>query len=129
MFAEIRRLEQSEEGTLGVLLIEGRIFCYTLERPWMMNERNISCIPTGMYVCKRYHSQNHPNTFEVTDVHNRSYILFHVANTINDLQGCIGLGEEVGYLMGQRAILNSTHAFNSFIDITSGFDEFTLKIT
>ena len=128
MLVTILRIEQGKDGTVGILSIDGETQCYTLELPWMDNKRNISSIPAGNYVCKRYSSNAHPDTFEITDVYNRSYILFHVANTIDDLQGCVGLGTEIGYLIGKRAVLNSTKAFNSFIDATSGRDKFNLLV-
>ena len=39
----------TEESTIGELFINGERICDTLERPYFNNQRNISCIPEGVY--------------------------------------------------------------------------------
>lgn len=90
---EILRRESSKVyGTLGILSINKKIFCCTIEESDCENESNISSIPTGQYICRRYSSARYPNTFEVIDVTGRSGILFHAGNTEKDTQGCILVG-------------------------------------
>lgn len=115
---ELIRLETNiHEGTRGVLRIDKELFCITLELPWKMNRRNISCIPTGQYELFPYESPRFGNTFSLTNVPNRSNILFHYGNTIQDTSGCILLGERLGTINGNRAILNSRKTFIEFMKL------------
>ena len=66
----------------------------TLERPWKNNTKNISCIPTGKYVCKWEYSLKYKcNVFRVYDVSGRVGILGHPGNYYYDVEGCILCGE------------------------------------
>lgn len=77
-------------GTNGTLTYRGKHICHTIELPDRDNERNKSCIPEGRYKLIRYHSKRFPNTIGVSQVPNRSGILFHAANDArSELQGCI----------------------------------------
>jgi hypothetical protein len=80
------------KGTFGVLLIEGRLFCYTLERPFLYNIKNLSCIPIGIYDCS-YHVGSSKSGYLLKGVQDRSGIMIHVGNTIADTAGCILLGK------------------------------------
>ena len=115
MIATIRRIEQTEQGTIGVLLLDRKIQCLTLEKHWRNNEPNISCIPPGNYTCQRITSQKFGQTYEVQNVPGRSSILFHAGNTYADTQGCILVGNQVGHLNGYRAVLESRHAFENLM--------------
>lgn len=70
----------------------------------------------------------YPDTFEVTGVQGRSYILFHSGNVEGHTEGCILLGEKIGKLREDRAILNSGKTFNNFIKELVLQDEFKLTI-
>jgi len=122
--AELIRLEQGEEGTFGVLRIDGQVYCVTLEPPDKDNQANISCIPEGKYTCRRVQSPRYGNTFEVCDVPGRSHILLHPGNIVGDTKGCVLLGRHFGLLRGDRAVLNSGNTFAEFMKRTEGGDEF-----
>ena len=80
------------DGTFGVILAEDETpICCTIERPWLNNAPGISCIPVGEYICKKRPSSNHfpYEKYEVTGVPNKTDILFHKGNTIEDSKGCI----------------------------------------
>jgi len=109
------RVSYSKQGTFGVLLDEDIPFCVTLERPWLNNKRNISCIPSGSYLCKRITSSKFGETFKISDVPGRSHILFHKGNISEDTHGCIILGEEFGFLKNEVAVLSSGRAFQEFM--------------
>ena len=126
MNVEIIRVEQGPSGTFGVLKINGECVCLTLERPWEDNRPNVSCIPSGTYICKRVNSPHHGITYEVMDVPCRSAILFHTGNTIDDSQGCILIGSN--FWPGQRGIYRSKHAFQVFMSRVYNETEFTLTI-
>jgi len=122
------RVSQIPDGTFGVLLDEVIPFCVTLEREWLDNERGKSCIPRGIYMCKRILSPKFGNTFEVCDVPNRSEILFHKGNLEEDSHGCILLGEQFEPLGGANAVLSSGKAMKEFLMRTTGVDEFILTV-
>lgn len=82
-------------GTFGILIHEGEPFAVTLEPEWQNNIRNVSCIPSGTYLCKSINSHRFGQTFEVQDVPGRSHILFHKGNNKNDSLGCILVGEQI----------------------------------
>lgn len=67
-----------------------------------------------------------PDTFEVTNVVGRSGILFHVANSIKDLRGCIGIGQTI---LDSDYIAGSQDAFADFVKAFTGIQEFKLNIT
>ena len=64
----------------------------TLERPWVFNERRVSCIPTGTYLVKHHVSPKFGQCFKVQDVKGRSDILIHSGNVVADTLGCILVG-------------------------------------
>lgn len=76
-------------ATFGVLSTDDFPLCVTLELPWLNNQHNISCIPTGIYRCVRHNSQQHPNTWQLLNVPNRDDILLHVGNFLKNTKGCI----------------------------------------
>ena len=87
--AVLERFAYLPEATLGKLTIDDNVF-WIAERPWRGNKKEISCIPSGTYTCKRYVSKRFGETFEVTEVPNRTYILFHVGNfPEKDSHGCL----------------------------------------
>ena len=124
----IIRSPSMEDGTFGMMLDGATPFCLTLEKSWAENEVEKSCIPDEEYICRRINSPKFGNTFEICDVPNRTHILFHKANLVIDLLGCIGLGEEFGILDGKTAILASGRAFQEFIERTKDINNFKLFI-
>lgn len=126
--AELIRLEESEQGTIGILKIDKEVFCYTLEPADMLNKANVSCIPVQQYICQRVQSPKFGETFEITNVPGRSHVLFHSGNTVGDTLGCVILGSTVGKLKGQRAVLNSGKTFEQFMAIMINESVFHLTI-
>lgn len=128
---QIKRIASREDGTFGVLLWMGFPVCVTLELPWKNNAAQVSCIPSGRYLCKRVDSPKFGDTFEITNVPGRSHILFHGANTINDLLGCVGLAEFYHRFNGRAGIANPSKgaAMIEFHQVTSDVNEFELVIT
>ena len=123
------RVAQIPDGTFGVLIDNDIPFAVTLERPWVNNERNKSCILPGTYVCKRVDSPRFGDTFEVCDVPGRSHILFHKGNIDDDTHGCILVGEQFEALGDKIAILSSAKAFKEFKMRTQDIDEFSLILS
>ncbi len=125
---ELIRLEKGEEGTFGVLRLDGQVFCVTLEPPDRGNARDTSCIPVGSYECRRVVSPRFGMTFEVTGVPDRAHILLHPGNVVGDTHGCVLLGREFGRLDGGRGVLHSGGTFARFMDRCGGLDRFDFSI-
>ena len=78
------------EGTQGVLEWNGTIVCYTIELPWLQNQRQISCIPEGEYVLVKRFSSKFQWHLHLRSVPGRDLILIHPANDAKkELLGCI----------------------------------------
>ena len=105
----------SKKSTIGELFINGERICDTLENPWVDNQRNISCIPEGVYPVRlrlpRESATRDYLHLLVQEVPNRDWILFHRGNTAKDTSGCIlvGLGTE------QDVVHNSVLAMDLLI--------------
>ena len=69
-------------ATLGKLTIADQVF-YVAERPWRDNKKNVSCVPVGEYICVKYKSKKFGETYELSGVPGRTYILFTLETTRN----------------------------------------------
>ena len=125
---EIIRLKSNKISTIGTLLVDGVPKLFTLENPWLDNERMVSCIPFGWYTARRHQSPRFGETFIVESVPGRSHILFHAGNVAKHTLGCILLGREMGVLSGEDAVLRSRAAFKQFMRELKGINTFRLKI-
>lgn len=96
-------------GTNGILSFNGKEICKTIELPWKANQRNISCIPKGIYKVRKRFSAKFKWHLEVMNVKNRDLILFHPANDVlKELNGCIA---PVSELTGKGKGIRSRIAF------------------
>lgn len=115
-------------GTHGVLQGLSREF-FTVENPWQDNEVGKSCIPEGKYICRpRRYNKGGYDAYEITNVPGRTHILFHIANTHEDVLGCIGVGNDLGFVKGAWAVTASGAAFADFMKELDN-REFELEIT
>jgi len=124
----IKRIAETLNATFGVLIHDGVPFAVSLELPWLENRRDISCIPVGTYICKRYQSNTHGDTFRIMDVPDRGCILFHIGNRVRETKGCTLVGEKYGKLYGEDAILASGDGFREMMSYLEDVDEFTLTV-
>lgn len=117
----INRVFQNNQKTLGVgLILTGNWILKdfkTIELPWKNNERNISCIPAGVYeamAIERY--SNSEYAIWLQDVPKRSEILIHTANHVNQLLGCIAPGVRFKDINddGKIDIVNSDYVMKIF---------------
>ena len=77
-------------GTQGILEWNGTIVCYTIELPWLGNQRRISCIPDGEYFLQLRFSPKFKWHYLLMNVPGRDSILIHPANDAKlELLGCI----------------------------------------
>lgn len=88
----LKRIFENGHGTFGILLNDNGPLCLTLERPWIDNKQDVSCVPLGKYECVKHNSTKFPNVFELKNVPGRREILIHAGNSIDDTHGCILVG-------------------------------------
>jgi hypothetical protein len=120
---KIFRWGNTPHGVFGHLQVfSGRteIFgCFTVERPWVNNLPNVSCIPAGAYRTKLQDHVKEDGTsykaLELLNVIDRDNIEIHIANTMDDLKGCIGVGSELGWVKNRWAVTNSTETYKKFM--------------
>ncbi len=118
----ILRTSTDDHGTFGVIWTPDGEALRTLELPHRDNKINISCIPAGEYIVEWLYSEKFGHSYKVKNVPGRSHILFHAANFAGDvekgynshLKGCITLGQFSGMLGGQKAVINSKKALETF---------------
>lgn len=123
MQIELTRFESGPQGTFGRI---GQWF--TLERQWLDNRSMVSCIPEGSYrVYRAFSPHLRRVTYRLAGTAPRQGILIHPANLSRQLQGCIALGEKLGFIDGVKAILLSSPAVHQFEAVMP--PEFTLQIT
>ena len=138
MRALLQRLETSNHGTFGRLSIDGvsQKF-FTGELPWRENLSNVSCIPAGRYRCVwTLSARFRRHLYLVAPVLGRAGIRIHAANLCGDsslglrsqLNGCVALGERLGSIDGQRAVLLSQPAMRKFESLLAG-RPFELEVT
>ena len=84
----IQRGEPQKDRTVGVLTLPDGQEHPTLERPWLDNQPNISCIPAGHYKFTR-DTHGRFQWFRVLDVPNRTDIEFHTGTKPEHSEGCI----------------------------------------
>jgi hypothetical protein len=130
MDLKLTRFDSSDEGTFGVLWIPGFPgVLFTGELPDRQNRSNISRIPAGRYKGIWCHSPRFKrNMYVLEPVPNRAGIRIHVANWVGDkakgyksqVNGCITLGEKIGKLAGQKAVLLSAPAIRRFEKFMQG---------
>lgn len=124
---EVVRLEESKQGTFGLMRLNKRVACLTLEPPDKENKRSLSSIPAQQYICRRHQSPRFGETFRVEDVPDRDNVLFHPGNEVAHTKGCILLGSAL--LDGKaRGVSGSRKAFEGFMQAMEGVERFHLTI-
>ena len=114
------------EGTQGVLEWNGTIVCYTIELPWLENQRRISCIPEGFYILQQRYSPKFKWHLHLMNVPGRDLILIHPANDANkELLGCIA---PVTKLTGKGKGSGSRKAFKKLKVLTTTVFERNEKV-
>ena len=133
--AKLIRTKSSDQGTFG-MFTAGSLRCFSGELPWRLNQQQVSCIPAGTYEAVwAYSPRLHKYTYRLKAVPNREGILIHSANLFGDrslgwkaqLLGCISLGEQLGTIDKQQAILLSRPAVRRLEDGMDG-EPFKLEV-
>jgi hypothetical protein len=124
----LTRFGSTPFGTFGNLEVGGKVF-YTVERPWLDNEKGKSCVPLGHYslvwqptttpVPASYEGGTwYLNGGTVTAGHtgaHRTRIAIHIGNVSEDVQGCIALGRALGYVRDRWAVTASRSALEGLL--------------
>ena len=112
----LERFCYSDVGVFGEMHV-GDFSCYTVERPWLDNKANVSCIPQGDYTIDpdAYYHRGGYDCVEVLGVQGRTLIKVHRGNTMLNVKGCIAVGEELGFINGMWAVTNSAATFALFM--------------
>lgn len=116
--AVLIRDQVTSEFIRGTLTTSNSVY-QILERPWVGNQRNISCIPPGKYIASylpRSASGKYKRVFHLQPVEGRSGILIHNGNLVSHTRGCLIIGKRRGVLAGQAAVLNSKSALAELVD-------------
>lgn len=122
-------------GVFGEITTEaGDAVCVTLEHAYALPGSGYSAkLANGVYKCVLgTHKLSNLNPFQAFEVQNVPWfqgspvsgILFHIGNYNKDSEGCILLGSKVG----TGCILDSRDAFDKFMALQEGCDEFTLTV-
>lgn len=125
----LKRNFDNGKETLGELFFEN-FACKTLERPYLGNQTNISAVPTGLYnVQWRFFFRKLRYAYQLQNVPSRSGIFIHAGNYVNDVQGCILLGDSYNDINsdGLTDVLNSRITIKKFEDLMNKRD-FQLNI-
>ena len=109
-------------GTFGVLsVVDSGFSCYSGELNWHDNKTGISCIPVGIYKCVIGDSPKFGKVYGVLKVPGRTEILLHYGNFCaddgvgkRDIEGCVLLGNAIGEIAKQKALLSSKDALMRF---------------
>ena len=89
MTIELQRLYR-DSWTEGTISINGILLCRSVELGWANNERNVSCVPEGVYPVAIIQHPKFGECLQINGVKGRSGILVHVANDAQkELRGCI----------------------------------------
>jgi len=133
------RLTEEKRQTLGTLHVfdetDLKFSCKALELPWLNNQKKISCIPAGDYMCKIRKSPKKGNKevflvceLDGSHVNGRTYIQIEWGNYHHDILGCILTGSAHRDIDGDgyRDVTSSRKTFSEFKAMVP--DEFPLKI-
>ena len=133
--ARLERLETGDQGTFGRILAD-ELTLFTGELPWRDNRFQRSCIPAGLYNARLvYVPKFGKHCYWLQPTAPRTSILMHAATFMGDiekgfrthLQGCIALGERLGWIENQKCVLLSAPAMRR-LEALMERKPFTLEI-
>ncbi len=125
MEVKVIRFSTSNESTLGLMLINNKFECFTLEDGYRINKvPGETRIPAGRYKIRlrkegAFHNRYskrfpdiHKGMLHITKVPNYEYILIHCGNDAEDTVGCLLVGDELNNnLVSNGYLKNSTQAY------------------
>ena len=125
--------------TVGKLTLPNGWSCYTMERPWVGNERSISCIPEGTYtmaqrvspVVQRITRKRYQSGWEIEHVAGRTYIMIHPGNYVTNSDGCLLVGRSLTVHpdRGELMVTHSQDVFDELMKHLSAQDVWQIRIS
>lgn len=122
----LKRFLQTDNFTAGTIEFNGEIY-YTLERPWLKNASNVSCVPHGLYEVVPYSSAKYPDAYHIKNVLDRTHILIHSGNFVRHTQGCVLIGKGFNIDKGEAMVTSSRDAMDELREYI-GENAFKLEI-
>ena len=137
MIIKLHRYWQDDNQTSGICTILDQsnfplFSSLSLERGWRNNDRNVSCIPKGVYdVVWEYSPRFKQYLWEIKGVENRSECKFHASNFWYQLNGCIALGLKYKKINSDnyRDVTNSKNTLDAFHTVLKNSNKVTLIIS
>ncbi len=126
MTVVLQRFAYLPKGTLGEIKIRDEHVCYILERPWLHNERSVSCIPEGRYDVRPDEEGRYTGYPEICDVVGRTEIIIHPANRVHELHGCLAPGTGYAFDGVEPFVTESRKAYGRLLMMAG--KNFTLEI-
>jgi hypothetical protein len=125
MNLHLTRKQYRDDGIFGEIDCD-KIYFFTLEHSYDKMPK----IPQGVYRCTRWDSPKFGyQTFMLNDVPGHDHILIHIGNYNHDSEGCILIGLGLGRTKNNGVMITSSkQAFQKFMELQEGVDEFTLTI-
>jgi len=142
MKLRVQRLQNYDDYTIGVLYINGKLQCFTLED----EKRSVKVwgetrIPAGVYnvrlqtsgtMSPRYASRFpfHKGMLHLLNVPNFDGIFIHIGNTDDDTAGCLllGLSHNIGSNFIGSSTLAYTQAYKKIVKAFTDGDKVTIQI-
>lgn len=93
MQIQLKRFHQDERQTVGIITWMDRK-AFTIERPWLGNARDISCVPAAVYLVQLL-DINGKDRIRLRNVPMRGLINIEVGNFVGDSRGCIFIAQSV----------------------------------
>lgn len=92
----LNRVTFTDKSTIGNLLLDGLLQCFTLELSARKQDGVKNCIRPGNYeVIMEWSARFQMNTPHLLNVPGRTFIEIHPGNKPDDTEGCILLGQTV----------------------------------
>lgn len=141
----VTRFSSGKDDTLGMLHINGKFACFTLE-----DERRDTkvwgemCVPCGkynvtLYRAGKFHAEYstkfksiHKGMLLVNDVPGFEAILIHIGNTDKDTAGCLLVGDQIKENVTGKGLLSSsttayTRVYPQIADVLAAGDKVTIE--
>jgi hypothetical protein len=127
----LTRYEVGEKGAYGNFVSQdGSCAIVSMERTYLQSDGTWAPkIPANTYTCKLYKSPHFGYmVFQIMDVPGHDHIEIHKANWERQLDGCVALGLSEQSFADGEMIVNSKVAFDKFMALQTGVDEFKLTV-
>ena len=129
----LHRVAIIPDGCFSVLLWQGIPFAVTGERTYPDGQRGtqIVKIAPGTYDCFRaFYNRGGYEVWQIVggQVTRDRLIYFHKGNVEDDVDGCVAVGEQFGFLGGKVAVLRSGEGFKELMTLTADHDQLQLSV-